>query len=418
MHWTTRSVLRIVLFFAFLMLPLKAAVDVVKPEEVGLSSERLKRINEFVQRHIDAQDISGAITIVARRGRVAHFQVQGLMDVASKKPMSKDTIFRIASMSKPVVGVAIMMLVEEGKLRLGDPISRFIPEFKNLQVATPLSPIPVQTGTNPIAFYTMPANREMTIRDLLTHVSGLVCGPISNQEAAKIARKPNETLRDYIPRLGSVPLEFQPGTRWSYSGLAGFDTLGRVIEIVSGKSLDQFLQQRIFEPLGMKDTFFWPPENRLSRLATSYQKTEKGFEVQTDPDRLSSSIYFSGGGGLMSTAEDYLMFAQMLANGGQLNGKRLMSRRSVELMASVHAPDTLPGRSSGEGYGLSVRVISDSGARGTMLSNGSFGWNGAFGTHFWIDPKEQLVAILMIQTTPNVEIRGEFETAVMQAIIE
>ncbi len=397
-------------------------VPSAKPEEVGLSSERLQRIHDLMQRYMDAGNFTGAVTLVARRGRIAHFEAQGLMDLDAKKAMTKDAVFRIMSMTKPVVGVSVLMLIEEGKIRLNDPVSTFIPQFKNLKVAVPqpspvTSPFAAPASTPPEPrFYTIPADREITIRDLLTHTSGLVSGPFSMRENTKVSLKKGESLADYIPRLGTVPLEFQPGTRWAYSAQAGFDTLARIVEIVSGQSFDQFARQRIFEPLGMKDTFFYPPDTVTSRIVTLYQKTPKGFQKQANPDFMNGA-YFSGGGGLFSTAEDYLQFGQMLANKGQLNGKRLLSPRTVEMMDSIYAPDTLPGRSSGEGFGLSVRVIGDAIAAGTALSNGCFGWSGIFGTHFWVDPKEKVVAILMTQTM-GFQITIDFETAVMQAIID
>ena len=415
MSKANRSPLRTVLFLLLAALPLVAAtLPNAKPEEVGLSSERLQRIHQMLQRRIDAGDIAGSVTLVARNGKVAHFETHGLMDIETKKPMAKDAIFRLASMTKPVTGVAIMMLVEEGKVRLTDPVSKFIPEFKDMKVAVPKTPVPAGRGAAPPQFYTVPAERDITIRDLLTHTSGLVSGAISTAEAAKVSRKPNETLADYIPRLGSVPLEFQPGSRWTYSPSAGFDTLGRVVEIVSGQTFDQFLKQRIFDPLGMKDTFFSPPETVMSRVASNYQKTAKGLEKQPDP---GPTKYFSGSGGLRITTEDYSLFGPMLVNGGQLNGKRLLSPRTVELMGSLYVPDTLPVRPRGEGFGLSVRVVSDAVARNSMLSNGSYGWSGAFGTHFWVDPKQKLVAIYLVQTS-NPEIQRDFENAVMQALVE
>jgi CubicO group peptidase (beta-lactamase class C family) len=388
----------------------------VSTEGTGLSAERLRRITAMIDRRIEAKDISGAVTLVARRGKIAHFEAQGLMDLETNKPMTKDSIFRIASMTKPVVGTAVLMMMEEGKVRLTDPVSKFIPEFKDLKVAV-AQPNEGRGAAPAPRFYTVPAEREITVRDLLTHVSGLVSGTISTAEAGKLNRKPTETLADYIPRLASVPLEFQPGSRWSYSPSAGFDTLLRIVEIASGTPADQFLRQRIFEPLGMKDTTFNPTAAQAPRIATMYQKNANGLQKSANQNGLSSTVYFSGGGGLSSTAEDYFKFAQMLVNGGQLNGKRLLSPRSVELMGSPYASDTLPGRQRGEAWGLSVRVITDAVARNVLLSNGSFGWQGAFGTHFWVDPKEKIVGLLMVQTS-NQEMIRDFETVVMQSIVE
>jgi CubicO group peptidase (beta-lactamase class C family) len=409
------------LLLSFLVLPIAAAeTPRARPDDVGISAQRLERIHELIERHIDAGDFSGAVTLVARNGRIAHLEAQGLMDIETRKPMTTDAMFRIMSMTKPVVGVALLMLVDEGKVRLTDPISRFIPEFKNLQVGVLQGnqPAPAPAGQRgaPPRFYTVPAEREITVKDLLTHTSGLVSGPISNSENAKVALKGKESNADYIPRLGNVPLEFQPGTRWAYSAQAGFDTLVLVVERASGMKFDQFASQRIFGPLGMKDTFFYPGESYNPRIATLYSKTDKGLVRQNNPNFMNG-VFFSGGGGLFTTAEDYLQFAQMLLNGGQLNGKRLLSPRTVELMRSPFIPDTLPGRTPGESFGLSVRVVTDPVRRGTFLSAGSFGWSGAFGTHFWVDPKEKLVAILMTQTANN-QARADFETAVMQAIVE
>jgi len=407
-----------------LALPLSAAVQTVKPEEIGLSSERLQRIHEAVARHIDAHDISGAVTVVARKGRLAHLEAHGLMDIDSNKAMSKDSMFWIASMSKPITGVAILMLVEEGKVRLTDPVSKFIPEFRGMKVAV-MEDRPAGRGGPPAAgtpplFYTVPATREITIQDLLSHVSGLVSGGAASAvELAKVARKPGETLADYIPRLGATPLDFQPGSRWSYSPGAGFETLGRVVEIASGQTFDRFLRQRIFDPLGMKDITFHPVQEQLGRVTTMYHRANNTLGKVDTSARMNNTSYFSGAGGLMSDAEDYLQFGQMLANGGQLNGKRLLGPKTVELMSSIFAPDTLPGRPKGRSFGLSVQVINDAVSANTRISNGSYGWDGAFGTHFWVDPKEKIVGILMIQTdNPNRELNGDFENAVMQAIVE
>jgi CubicO group peptidase (beta-lactamase class C family) len=404
-----------------IVLPGGAATTLTKPEDVGLSSDRLGRVHDTMQRHIDAGDFSGAVTLVARRGRVVHLEAQGRLNLKSNTAMPADAIFRIASMTKPITATAILMLMEEGKIRLSDPVSRFVPEFKTLKVGVALDAPAAQTGARPAEtpFYTMPAAREITIHDLLTHTSGLVSGGIGASEAAKNPRKPGDTLADYIPQLARLPLSFQPGSRWTYSPGAGFDTLGRVVEVASGQPFDQFLRQHIFEPLGMKDTFFNAPDDRAPRRPTMYQRTAEGLELPATQTPPAVTKYFSGGGGLMSTAEDYIQFAQMLLNRGQLNGKRLLGPRTVDLMAAVHVPDTLPGRAPGRGFGLSVQVVSDSVAAGYRVSNGSYGWDGAFGTHFWVDPKEQIVGIMMVQTTnPNRQADRDFENAIMQAIVD
>jgi CubicO group peptidase (beta-lactamase class C family) len=370
---------------------------------------------------------------VARKGKIVHLEAQGVMDLDSKKPMAKDTMFRVASMTKPVTGVAIMMMIEEGKVRLNDPVSRYIPEFKNLKVAVaqpapagrggapPAAPAPAAAGGRGAApnYYTVPSDREVTVKDLLTHVSGLASGAMSNNsiQAPAIARKPTDKLADYIPRLGASALEFQPGSRWAYSAQAGFDTLGRIVEIASGMPFDQFLRQRIFDPLGMKEISFWPSEQQWPRVASVYTRGANGLTKNQNPNGMSSQVYFMGSGGLISTAEDYIPYGVMLANGGQLNGQRLLSPKTIEMMRSVHVSDTLPGRQPGEGYGLSVRVVNDHAKRGTLLSDGSYGWSGVYGTHFFVDPKEQVVAVLMVQTS-NQEVNLDFENMVMQSIIE
>ena len=400
---------------AFVSLASGASLPEVKPESVGLSHERLARVHETMERYIESHQISGAVTLVARQGKVVHLEAHGLMDLESKKPMAKDSIFRIWSMTKPVAGTAILILIEEGKVRLNDPVSRFLPEFKGQKVAVAEEHAPGQ----PQSFYTVPAAREITIQDLLTHVSGLGSGPASNAAIAKMQRKPGESLADVIPQLGATPLEFQPGSRWTYSPLAAFDTLGRVVEVASGQTFDQFLKTRIFEPLGMKETFFHPGEERRPRVVTAYHRADGELKKTANPDWLVSKTYFSGGGGLLSTAEDYARFAGMLANGGEGNGHRLLSPTTVEMMRSVFVPDTLPGRQPGRGYGLSVQVTSDPIAAGQRVSKGSFGWDGAYGTHFWIDPKEKIVGIMMIQTdNPNRQLDRDFESAVFQAVVE
>ena len=407
-------------------LPLVAAgLPAGKPEDSGMSAGRLQRIHEAVQRHIDAGEISGAVTLVARNGRIVHFEAHGLMDLETKKPMAKDAIFRIASMTKPITGVAVMMMVEEGKIRLTDPVSKFIPEFKDTRVAMgrdTISPRPSGNRGGQPDFYLVPAYREITIRDLLTHTSGLMSGGIGAREAARSTPKsPNETLASYVPRLGAVALDFQPGTDWAYSGAAGPEVLGRIVEIVSGLPYDQFLRTRIFEPLGMKDTFFYPPDDRRPRMVTLYSRSPNGLQKNPNQDGFSTRTFFGAGGSLMSTAEDYAQFAQMLLNGGQLNGQRLLSPTTVRLMASNHVGDMFNGKlgrpAHGMGYGLLVGIVEDPVASGLRVSPGTFGWDGAYGTQAWIDPKEKMVSIVMIQTQV-VSVQRDFDNAVMQSIIE
>jgi CubicO group peptidase (beta-lactamase class C family) len=354
--------------------------------------------------------------------------------------MSADAIFRIASMSKPVGSVAILMLIEQGKVRLSDPVSRFIPSYRDMHVAVEQPPRPAfgpgsgpppsgppaaaapgpgagpgGFGGPPPEFYTVPATRDITILDLLTHTSGLMSGAMSNSVTRPAFQARHEKGVAYTEEVGAAPLEFQPGARWAYSAVGGFDVLSRVVEIVSGQSFSDFTRARIFGPLGMNDTTFWPTPAQRARLVTSYIRRNNELVPRDDPDDMSGDRYFSAAGGVMTTARDYAQFAMMLANGGELNGRRILSRRSVELMGSVFIPDTLQGRRAGEGFGLGVRVITDPARRGTWLSEGSFGWDGVYGTRFWVDPKENLVGIILTQTTV-VPLLNDFETAVMQAV--
>jgi CubicO group peptidase (beta-lactamase class C family) len=402
-------------FLLLTILPLTAAsLPETKPEDVGLSRERLQRIHDTIQAHIDSHDISGAVTLVMRKGRIAHLEAHGFMQVEEKKPMAKDAIFRIWSMSKPVTGAAILMLLEEGKLRLNDPVSRFIPQFKDMKVAVKDPAQPAQEMSSLV-----PANREITIQDLLTHVSGLGSGPASNAEIHKIGAESHKTLAGYIPLLGATPLDFQPGSRWTYSPLAAFDTLGRIVEIASGLTFDQYLRQRLFDQLGMKEIFFRPPEQDMTRIPDTYHRAGNALQKTGALNDMFAAGYYSGGGGLKATAEEYAKFGEMLLEGGKVNGKRVLSPKTVELMASVFVPDTVPGRSPGRGFGLSVQVISDPIAAGQRVSKGSFGWDGAYGTHFWVDPKEKVVGVMMIQTdNPNRQLDRDFENAVMQSITD
>lgn len=386
------------------------------PEDVGLSTERLGRIGEAMERHIEAGNITGAVTLVARGGRIAHFEAHGLMDLDSETPMRKDAAFRLMSMTKPVTAVAVLMMLEEGRIGLADPVSKFLPEFAEMQVVAGAQDADGGSGdagsgaaADPA---TVPAEREITIRDLLTHTSGIV----RNAE-----RTPDDSLATYVPKLAKIPLEFQPGAEWRYSGLAGPDVLARIVEIVSGKAYDEFVRGRIFEPLGMHDTMYFPSDELRPRLVTLYRITPQGFEKDPDPDRISSKVYFSGGAGLVGTAHDYVQFAQMLANGGELNGKRLLSPRTVELMSSDHVHGLFDGQlgfaERGFGFGLQVAIVEDHIAAGWRIPDGSFGWLGAYGTQVWINPQEDLVTLVMIQNFVP-EVQRDFENAVVQALID
>jgi CubicO group peptidase (beta-lactamase class C family) len=334
-------------------------------------------------------------------------------------------------MSKPITAVAVMMMVEEGKVHLADRVSTFIPEFKNMKVAVAKGTTnPVQMpafgrGAPPAPvpeFDVIAPAREITVKDLLTHTSGLMSGGVSGSEQAKLApRGPNDTLANYIPKLAQTPLDFQPGTLWRYSGLYGFDVLARIVEIASGLPYDQFLQQRLFTPLGMKDTGFAPTPERMTRVATVYQRGPNGLTPAPNANQLISGTYFSASGGLMSTAEDYLQFAQMLVNGGALNGKRYLSPKTVELMTSNHTGDLVNGQfgrpAHGMGFALGVQVWLDPVAADRRVSPGSYGWEGAYGTLQIMDPVEKMVEIIMMQGA-NGPLQRDFENAVRQAIID
>jgi len=405
-----------------------ASLVVGKPEEAGFSRERLARVTEAVKRHLDAGSPSGAVTLVARRGKIVHLEAHGLMDVESKKPMPKDGIFRLASTSKPITAAAVLMMVVEGKVRLTDPVSRFIPEFKGMKVAVPKpgsAAAPAggaggRRGGPPPEFDTVPASREITVRDLLTHGSGLLSGGLGNSLAPR--REPNDTLATYIPKLGAVPLDFQPGTLWRYSGQAGFDVLSRIVEIASGQPFDRFLRERLLGPLGMKDTGFFALPDKAARLVTLYQRTPAGvLERSQNQTGLSSTTYFAGSGGMVSTAEDYARFAQMMLNGGELDGRRYLGPRTVQMMITNHTGDLVNGQfgrpARGMGFGLGVQVNEDPAASGLPQSKGAWGWAGGFGTNFNVEPAEQMVTVVFIQT-PNGALQRDVETAIRQAIID
>ncbi|MFA5324199.1 MAG: serine hydrolase domain-containing protein [Smithella sp.] len=372
-----------------------------KPEKVGMSTERLNRIKPLMQRYINENKLPGLITMVARRGKVVHFEKYGLM--AADKPMQLNAIFRIASMTKPVTSVAVMMLYEEGCFQLDDPVSDYIPEFKNLKVFSSID----KNGIN-----TVYPIRPMTIRDLLTHTSGLtgVGADTPVDSIYSTANLSEGTLKDMIQKLSEIPLLYQPGTRWNYS--RSTEVLGYLIEVISGKPLDVFFKEKIFIPLKMKDTDFYVPKEKIERVAAVYAPDDSvGIKVIIKPDTNNISIpvrFLSGNGGLVSTATDYMIFSQMLLNRGEYNGVRLLSGKTVDLMTSNHlSNEIMPDDDffgpllSGMGFGFGFAILQDNTKANIIGSEGSYWWSGSGNTYFYIDPKEELVLILMSQFVPN-----------------
>lgn len=410
----------IAVFFITLALT-GATLPKAAPEEVGISAERLQRVRALMKRYIDQGEIAGAVTLVARKGRIAHLEAQGVMDLDTQQAMKTDSIFRMASMTKPVTSLAVMMLHEEGRFLLNDPVSKFLPEFAQPRVA--MGNAPNERAAN--GFHTVPAEREITIRHLLTHTAGLASGTAGptlelSKDLAKF-RNPENTMAEYVKELAKLPLNFQPGTAWEYGPAT--DVLGRLVEVISGQSLDEFFRRRIFEPLEMKETHFYLPDAQLARLTTAYEKKDGKLVKLTalGPATRGGKLHM-GAGGLAGTAEDYVRFCQMLLNGGVLEGKRLVSRKTIELMTANHIGEIPLWQETLRGYrfGLGFRVREHTGESALLGSNGSYGWGGAYGTFFWIDPKEQMVGILMIQLMPyaQVNIRPEFQNAATQAIID
>jgi CubicO group peptidase (beta-lactamase class C family) len=397
-----------------------------KPETVGLSSERLERIGTAVQHSIDGKRIAGAITLVARHGHVVWFKPQGMADREVGKPMRSDTMFRICSMTKPITSLAVMMLYEEGHFLLDDPISKYLPEFKNPKIL--VKPVSGES-------YSIPATREITIRDLLRHTSGLTyhwsTDLGSMYKAANVAHgllPYDGTIEDSVKHLAGVPLLFNPGERWEYS--LGVDVLGRLVEVVSGKPLDEFFRTRIFEPLGMKDTYFYLPDNKRERLATAYTYyAEKGLNHFPDtPITEGSFVYsadypyrgpkklFSGGAGLVSTAADYARFCQMMLDGGKVGNAHVLSRKSIELMTR----DQLGKISPDQAFGLGFGVDGVKAPLSELGSPGEYNWGGFFYTAFSIDPKEQMIVIFMAQLHPSgdLSLDRQVNALAYQAIVD
>ena len=412
------------LIFILVQLSLIQAVSsqgfpTAKPEEAGLSSERLDRIKPVMQSYVDQNKLPGLITMVARHGKIVHFEKYGMMDMG--KSMESNTIFGIQSMTKPITSVAVMMLYEEGLFQLDDPVAKYIPEFNDLKVFS---------SRDKDGIHLVDQIKPMTILQLLTHTSGLTYGmyeingntPVDSMlNAAKCF---SGTLKDMIQKLSEIPLQYQPGTKWNYS--ISTDVLGYLVEVLSGKPLDEFFKERIFIPLRMEDTDFYVPREKINRLAALYGPAEdKGIKVIIKPDsaRFSRPARFLGGGGrLYSTATDYMTFAQMLLNKGEYNGVRLLGSKTVELMTKNHIPaDLLPVADwylPGLGFGLGFSVMTD--PLVILGSEGEYGWAGAYNTYFSIDPKEDLIWILMTQFYPTFyyPVSKEFKVLVYQAIVD
>jgi CubicO group peptidase (beta-lactamase class C family) len=393
-----------------------ALTPTAKPEDVGLSSAQLQKIEAAMKKNIDDGLIPGAVMLVSRRGKVAWVNAQGKRAPDSPDPMKVDSIFRIYSMTKPMVTTALMQMVEEGRLQVSDPVSKFLPEIGKMKVGTEV------TGADglPALQLSDPA-RAMTVQDLMRHTSGLTYGnrgtTLIHQSyiAAKVGDR-TATNEEMVSRLSKLALRFNPGDRWEYS--VAVDVQGRLLEVLSGKKLGDVLAERIWQPLGMVDTSFQVPAAKLSRVAQPGPRPNgKPMTARFKVD--DGALYESGGGGGLSTMEDYLRFTTALANGGALQGKRIIGKQTLAFMTADHVLNR-PGRPPGLGFGLGFEVrtrIGDSGIEGSV---GEYGWAGNAGTLFWIDPKEQLIAIYMVQVSDpdRVALRNQFRTMVQAAIID
>ena len=375
-------------------------VRIVNPKSVDMSGERLQRIDDYFQRAIAAEDIAGAVTLVARGGKIVHLKSYGSRYKEDNIPMTDDTIFRIASMTKPIACIALMLLYEEGHFVLDDPISKWLPAYKNMMVRETDA-----EGQEKL----VPAKRQITIRDVMSHSVGFQNNNLGAQP---------ETVEELVNIIATKPLDAQPGEKWQYRSAT--NQVGVLVEKISGQTLDAFLKQRLFEPLGMKDTHFYVPESKLNRVAAIYQPDDDGNIELTSPPRVSPHRpYYSGSGGLSSTVHDYYRLQQMMLNGGELDGKRYLSPTTINLMLSNHIGDnevTLIG--DGYGFGLGYAVLTDPGKSFTHLPKGSASWGGAFGTMFWIMPEEDMVAIVMTQVRPysHLRYREIFGGLALQAI--
>lgn len=389
-----------------------AEIPHADPAEVGMSAERLEKIQPAMQALVDSGKFAGILTLVARKGKIAHLETVGFRDLASSKPMTEDALFRIYSMTKPVTSVAIMMLYEEGKLDLDNPVSEFIPEFAETNVYAGGG------AQNPTL---VPLKRAITLADLLSHTSGLTYGSFGQTpvdtlyRAANLFSSPSNAA--FAQKVARLPLRFQPGTRWLYG--VSTDILGRVVEIASGMSLGEFFSQRIFAPLDMFDTGFYVPEEKRARLATLYRKRDGKLEPRNTQSNVRRGTWESGGGGLVSTARDYLRFAQMLHDGGALYGTRILKPETVRLMTANHLPETAPYRHrqrKSDGFGYGFAVIVDETETEWVDENGTYYWSGIAKTHFWIDPQNEMISMVWAQLRGAGNVTQHFQPLVYEAL--
>jgi CubicO group peptidase (beta-lactamase class C family) len=370
-----------------------------EPGEVGLSASKLAELKPSLQKLVEDGKIAGGVAVVVRHGKVVFVDAFGERDRATKAPMLEDSIFAIASMTKPITCVAAMTLIEQGKIGLDDPVTKYVPELKDLRV------LGDSKDDTPEKVATVPVARPIKVRELFSHTSGFAYGGVLSMdvrlgkayEAGGIQDRRMKTIAEQVERLAKVPLAHQPGERWTY-GLS-HDVLGRVIEVASGRSLDQYLQETIFTPLNMPDTSFWVPQAKRDRVATTYRTGLFGGPLIPWPRTFGSQTFFSGGGGLYSTARDYARFAQMLLNGGELEGKRILKSESIAAMTTNQIGDlnALGLFKYGLGFGLEMRP----GAEGGKAELATYFWAGFFSTNFWVDPGKDVVAVMMTQILPT-----------------
>ncbi|MBM0103616.1 beta-lactamase family protein [Steroidobacter sp. S1-65] len=388
-----------------------------RPESVGMSSQRLARLTTEMKALTERGELPGVVTMVARMGKVVHLEAAGKREIEGGAPMQKDTIFRIYSMTKPITGVAMMILFEQGKWQLNDPVSKHIPEFAALKVAK-VDPISGQVKT-------VEPDHPMTMRELMSHSGGLTYGFFGGSAVDKMYVEQKvfdqtEPMQTMIDRLAKVPLLFQPGERWHYS--VAVDVQGYLVEKLSGQPFPEFLQQHLFGPLKMVDTAFYVPPEKMNRFAEFYFRDKDGNTVKHPgmADYSQPPVFPSGGGGLVSTASDYMRFCQMLLNGGELDGRRILSPLSVKLMRTNALPDSAPTMGPGTGFGLDFAVIEDPAAAGGYGGKGTYFWGGFAGTWFWIDPVYELIVVGMIQQRGDnmPDLRELSRSLTYQAIVE